>query len=395
MLTAMDIAFNRHTVPDWERKLMVALIRENVFKGAEPLPLTPVTQRYYTNLSAAGGQHYTIPTVTIGASDDFELEFTGTFSPSGAYLLGNNTSSSVNDRVLYQTNRDFWFGNQVRFNMPIAAFASLVDGRLHTLNIKRTNLIYSVMLDGAVIGITSLDRSEFAASFSRIARRPDLSTGVPDFNGYLSDVKISTNGTLVRHYPLDDDGVTNVARELVSGADGQRVNLTAASTELFTRVGNYWLAGELSGALEVGDNLLVNSDFSNGTANWIASGLPNLSIESGWLRVTNTTTAFGRATQTVAVETGSEYWAKAEGRRLDGPTAWILYGNTDSTTSYSINNLPLTPLTEVVTRIHLATESLFRFSVQNHNSVNNMRVEMRNPELRKVPTGTTQVLEIA
>jgi hypothetical protein len=206
-------------------------------------PTDPVEQRYFTELSAAGGQHYTIPSVTIGASDDFELEFTGTFSPSGAYLLGNNTSSSVNDRVLYQSNRDFWFGNQVRFNMPIAAFASLTDGRLHVLTIIRTNLIYSVILDGVNISIASLDRAELDASFSRIARRPEISTGVPDFNGYLSDTKISINGTLIRHYPLDDDGETTLARELVSGADGARVNLTQASTEMFTKVGGYWGTG--------------------------------------------------------------------------------------------------------------------------------------------------------
>jgi hypothetical protein len=205
-------------------------------------PTDPVIQRYFTELSAAGGQHYTIPTVTIGASDDFELEFTGTFSPNGFWLMADTTTTdTTNARLLITLNREVFIGSSLRATIPSNDFSLLTDGKIRTLILKRTNNSLTVIIDGT--GGVASGAFFQTLLLNSIATKFGGNTGVPTFNGYLSDVKISINNTLVRHYPLDDSGETNVARELVSGADGTRVNLTQASTKLFTKDGNTWVSG--------------------------------------------------------------------------------------------------------------------------------------------------------
>jgi hypothetical protein len=205
-------------------------------------PTDPVEQRYFTQLSAAGGQHYTIPTLTIGASDDFELEFTGTFSPNGFHLFGTNTLVSQ-ERIFITSQGDLSILGQ-QFNAAMLPYMpALTDGKVHVLTIRKLTTAISIKLDGTPFVNVATYGPTVSRSISRIGFRHDGGTGIPTFNGYLSDVKITINNTLVRHYPLDDDGTTNVARELVSGADGTRVNLTQASTKLFTKDGNTWVSG--------------------------------------------------------------------------------------------------------------------------------------------------------
>jgi hypothetical protein len=214
-----------------------------------------VEQRYFTELSAAGGQHYTIPTVTIGASDDFELEFTGEFSGLSVnrFVFGANTASSE-DRAYFVTSEKSF---RVRTATPLVLFTNtewtfLTSGKLVTFKVRAfgSNQNEYWLSDGNGWR-AGTNNAKSAFNIGRIGRRSEAASSIQDFNGYLSDVKISINGNLVRHYPLDDDGTTNVARELVSGADGARVNLTAASTELFTKGDDTWVNGDGTKVLEI------------------------------------------------------------------------------------------------------------------------------------------------
>jgi hypothetical protein len=203
-------------------------------------------QRYFTQLSAAGGQHYTIPTVTIGASDDFEFEFTGTFSLNGFWLMADTVNSDdLNKGRMVLTSARLLVVNGRNYGDSITAgqFTSLTDGRIHRLRVTKASTSLTLHIDDALVMTRIYEVSSGANNYNAIARRWGGTSGVPDFNGYLSDVKITINGNLIRRYPLDDTGVTNVARELVSGADGTRVNLTQASTKLFTKDGNTWVSG--------------------------------------------------------------------------------------------------------------------------------------------------------
>jgi len=139
-----------------------------------------VVQRFFTNLSAAGGQHISIG----GVTPDF-IEMT-VMSPTGS-TVGLPTGATTPTANKLET-----------INFPYSGDPIIYIGR----------------------------------------------NGSNYFSGYIADVKFFAGGTLIRHYPLDDSGVTNVARELVSGADGTRVNLTAASTEQFTKTNNTWVNGD-------------------------------------------------------------------------------------------------------------------------------------------------------
>jgi hypothetical protein len=202
-------------------------------------PTDPVEQRYFTQLSAAGGQHYTIPSVTIGASDDFELEigvYVTSNTASGIRLLGVN--SSIDNRAFLSVTSDYKIA--ISFPQVGVIFETPTNfiARDKYYNLKITVAGSSITFSNGIGGTVTLAYTKRTAVFTHIARHFN-----DYFNGYLSDVKISINNTLVRHYPLDDSGVTNVARELVSGADGARVNLTQVSTKLFTKEGNTWVSG--------------------------------------------------------------------------------------------------------------------------------------------------------
>jgi hypothetical protein len=199
-------------------------------------------QRYLTSLLASGGQHYAIPAVTIGVSDDFKLEFTGTFSPNGFWLMADRfATTTTNARIAVASNRNVLIGSNSLGVIPADSYASMTDGKVRTLCIEKASNSLKILL-GSVLIVDSAFAG-LLLNINAIGRRNNASSGFPDFNGYLADTKISINGNLIRHYPLDDSGVTNVARELVSGADGARVNLTQVSTKLFTKEGNTWVSG--------------------------------------------------------------------------------------------------------------------------------------------------------
>jgi hypothetical protein len=117
-----------------------------------------ITQRYFTQLSAAGGQHYTIPSVT---PDTVEMTV---MSPTGSTV-----------------------------GLPTGATAPTA-GKLQTI---------SFAYSGDPIIYIGRNGSNY-------------------FSGYIADVKFISGGNLVRHYPLDDDGTTSLARELVSG-EGENI----------------------------------------------------------------------------------------------------------------------------------------------------------------------------
>jgi len=177
-------------------------------------------QRHFTELSAAGGQHYTIPEVTIGASDDFEFEFTGTFPTGNTHLFSGSTFY----RVWISSTRELRIISNVLHTFTIDQYNKIIDGKIHSISIKRLGGSIDVFLDNELIAENKPDTQIIL--LSNIGGKQGNATVVPTFNGYLADVKISINGNLVRHYPLDDSGVTNVARELVSGL-GEKLPVSA------------------------------------------------------------------------------------------------------------------------------------------------------------------------
>jgi hypothetical protein len=350
----------------------------------------PNIQRYFTQLSAAGGQHYTIPEVTIGASDDFELEFTGTFSPSGFWLMADrfDSTNAAPSRILVTATRTLVL-NGVDYANGISAskFSELTDGKLHVLKIVRQGATYSLYIDNSIDG-TARPYTQRLSVYNSIARQNSAATSVPTFNGYLADVKITINNTLVRHYPLDDSGETNIARELVSGADGTRVNLTQASTERFTKVGDYWLGGNLSGVLEVGDNLITQSDWDSAipfediikdpvnktlTRNSATISDPSIllstlaSLGSNPIIGQWTISSFGGATGAGLGWSGASIFGNMSG------------GDRIKNTNGSFNIIQTNPTNTSIRLVFGGTRT---------GTISNISV-------RQVPTGTTKVLEIA
>jgi hypothetical protein len=273
-----------------------------------------IVQRYFTQLSAAGGQHYTIPTMTPEV-----IEMT-VMSPTGSTV-----------------------------GLPTGATAPTAN-KLQTI---------SFAYSGDPIIYIGRNGSNY-------------------FSGYIVDVKFFVGGNLVRHYPLDDSGVTNVARELVSGADGTRVNLTQASTELFTKVGGYWLAGSLSGALEIGAD---SKDIGN---------------KGG-----TDTGAYNKVTGEFSIRRTSA----ANQAFVDYREPFIQLGE-----SYLVDVETLTANSTIHVRLRSAANIFRAIPIGRHlvfftpDTQSNMFIMMGtdNSEatgivhsLRRLPTGTTKVLEIA
>jgi len=205
-------------------------------------PTDPVIQRYFTELSAAGGQHYTIPTVTLNPLEEWSVEcefyYTGGnnaclwgFSGNFSGFLEVRTNGSIRLRPTGSFSPD---------NEVITTTGLFALNKWNHIRLSCNNRVYTITINSLIaVTITSIT-SDNTASINRLALN---ASGSAFYNGYVANYKFINNGTLVRHYPLDDDGVTNVARELVSGTNGTRVNLTQASTEMFTKVGDYWGTG--------------------------------------------------------------------------------------------------------------------------------------------------------
>lgn len=214
--------------------------------------------RYFTKLTAASTQYFSIPTITL--IGDFEIEFSVTLTATADRSIFGSTNFTTTgfdgNTLIYVDDPDgleFVVGKaDTTFDRYIfGGNAVLRDGKLNTASIKRVGDQASARVNGAALGPLTVVTKD-------IVLEGLLGGGDGRYvEGFLADVKIWTGGdrntgVLTRHYRINEDGSTSAVVDHASGEDGTRINMTSADSELFIRQANgNWLATDGSPLIEV------------------------------------------------------------------------------------------------------------------------------------------------
>ena len=203
-------------------------------------------RRYLTELASATTQHYTIP--DVGATSSCKVE--ATFS---------TTTNANQEAVFYRHSGDRFYilkdattGN-IRFGHGSGAGSSLSfpisigDGKLHKASLEYNGTNCIGVLDGVVLFDVTTNFSGNLDDLG-VGHRGDV--GGNDFNGVISDLVVTVNGSIVRWYKLDETwvGPSTVAVDSISGSDGTAVNITSSDAQ------NYTFDGDVSPNTWTGDD---------------------------------------------------------------------------------------------------------------------------------------------
>jgi len=192
--------------------------------GAPDYPPTNMTE-----LVAAGSKHYTIPSVTIAAAGSIEVESVTTSSGVAySYLNGYGVDSSGN------------------FAVPAGCSDIKVNG-------------ISVGTTGVAPNDGKLNHIEFVITSGSGALTHIAQDGASGgyLNGIIREVKITDNGTLIRHYKIDETWTGDLILKDSSGngQDGTAVNITSADSDEYR-----WINSD---GVWLGSELVVNGDFTD------------------------------------------------------------------------------------------------------------------------------------
>jgi len=218
--------------------------------------------RYFTELTAAGSQHYTIPTVTLTGDFEVEVEFSTT-TTTNQILMGDSHAAS------YYFNFDVskftvWIAG-IQHNYLHTAYTPH-DGKLHKIKYKLVGTSLELFLDDISLG--SLTVVPYTGSNSFVIGNSNANNAY--FNGIISNVKITDAGTLVRQYDIKETWLNDlVLYDNVNDQHGLAVNITSADAEKysFDSVDQAWLGGELG----VNGGFDADTDWTKGTG-WTISG---------------------------------------------------------------------------------------------------------------------------
>lgn len=310
-------------------------------------------KRHFTELAAAGSQHYTIPEVTL--SGDFEIEFEFSTTDTGVVMItGRDAASSpsiwVNNGVVNSRDADA--------TTTITVASSYNDGKLHAVKVSRSGTTHTLTVDGVAVSSTV---SVNSYEINTIGVRQ---TTAFYFNGIISNVKITDAGTLVRHYKINETWANDLVLKDVSGnaQHGAAVNVTAADSERYTfnKQDNAWLGGELvtNGGFDADTDWNKDAGWtiSGGLANLAGNGTPDglrqndvmtvgLKYSYGFNPVADSSAIGFQDSLGVLVDSGSD------GARVSGSfttdTTYLLFKRASGTVNGSIDNVSFKRLIEV------------------------------------------------
>ena len=208
-------------------------------------------QRYFRR-NEGSTDYATIPTVTL--SGDFAIEFDVLVSDFGGVraFLGDVLSTATSYVAITEnTGHPLIKIGGVTQTYEALTFAL---NEMNKIKITRIGGVSKVTLNGVS---QSKSASPIPDSFSQL-----FGTGGARFlmKGILSNLKIYDNGTLVRHYPMNDNGNTLI--DLAGGQNGTIINGNADDWGLFDETADGdWL----------GQELVVNGGF-NDDSGWTLGG---------------------------------------------------------------------------------------------------------------------------
>ncbi len=144
--------------------------------------------RYITWLKAALAMHYKIPTAT--ATDDFAIEFYGTFSANGFYLTAQGSAR----RVLVEPSGRLFVEGGPHITPPPELLSYMGSSEAHSLIISRAGSTISFHIDHVLAG-ASENTAEFTVEL--IGSKWAAPTGVPHFDGSLFHVNFISGFTQI------------------------------------------------------------------------------------------------------------------------------------------------------------------------------------------------------
>ena len=189
-----------------------------------------IAPRYFTDLNAASSMYYTIPEVTLAG--DFRVEFESLSTTSSNTMILANSANLRPYFFAKPLDGVFEYAQDAQF--PISP--PVVLGKLNAMSFTRSGS--DMVIETRGVSTTTALSTSPTLSVNVIGQRQSALY----HTGYIVNLKIYDNGTLIRHYPLDDAPDSTTIRELVSGANGTKVNITPAATELYTfnATANQW-----------------------------------------------------------------------------------------------------------------------------------------------------------
>ena len=194
--------------------------------------------RYFTELSSATQQHYTL-NAPVTLTGDFEISVDFVYYVGSGELLSGDASGVLEDafRFIAVSSRFRMVINGVFVDYLITA-ENYTVGKLYTAKITRVGGTVTVDVNGDT-NSNSGSASSFPFTISHVGARID---GGFLFNSYLANLKITDGSTLVVDLPIDEDfGATSTE---VNRADNSNnataINITASEGKNFDGV-NTWV----------------------------------------------------------------------------------------------------------------------------------------------------------
>ena len=194
--------------------------------------------RYFTELSSATQQHYTL-NAPVTLTGDFEISVDFVYYVGSGELLSGDASGVLEDafRFIAVSSRFRMVINGVFVDYLITA-ENYTVGKLYTAKITRVGGTVTVDVNGDTDS-NSFSASSFPFTISHAGARID--GGFP-FNSYLANLKITDGSTLVVDLSIDEDfGATNTAVNLADNSNNATaINITASEGKNFDDV-NTWV----------------------------------------------------------------------------------------------------------------------------------------------------------
>lgn len=243
-----------------------------VFGGQSPLvsvlrhgdtPIVPPGasfSRYFTHTLAAAGQYWLSDNfeTDIPANQPFKIEvvcqpFFNAITSTQWIVSTNGAGGSHNPSIQCGSSNRVGYGMRWSDGTPVTkgnAFIIPAEYRseLLKLSLEWNGEVFVFEVNDGTIARLIEEPPSPGLTPQRDLRGIGLAhylTGTSNFfDGIIDDVKVYENGTLKCHYRLDQQN-SDVIYDLVSGLPATGYNLTAANTERFTYVNEYWQSAEL------------------------------------------------------------------------------------------------------------------------------------------------------
>ena len=207
-------------------------VRKAVRASVSSLMLRLLSRYFRRNEGST--DYATIPTVTLAGDFVIELDFLTSSSAATQVIIGDDHNNTYYVSLISNGVNVWIAGRNLLFNYV----SDPRNGVFHAMRISLLGTALSVDIDGVLLGTQSVTPYAGANNF----RLYNSNRYYAPFSGILANLKIYDNGTLVRHYPMNDNGNTLI--DLAGGQNGTIINGNDDDWGLFDKIADGWLHAE-------------------------------------------------------------------------------------------------------------------------------------------------------